>query len=144
MFLQSGNPANAPHACGVTGAATLCGMLSVFPEAIDKFREERQKRQGGWRSLVVYTEAHKYIDVYVRVRESKMNSFGIVNKHLQDVRQICISYICSENHHWEAAFGPQLWAIKALTSPKTCTERVSLMFLSQTLLLDFSGEQNNP
>lgn len=55
---------------------------------------------------MAYTQAHKYLDVYVRVRESKMNSFGIVNKHLQDVRQISVSYICSKNHHWEASFGP--------------------------------------
>lgn len=140
--MQSGNPANALHACGVTGAATLCGTLSVFPEAIDKFREERQKRLGGWRSLAAYTQAHKYVDVCVR--ESKMNPFGIVNKHLQDVRQICVSYIGSENHHWEASFRPYLCVIKALTSPKTWTESVSLMFLIQSLLLDFAGDQNDP
>jgi len=94
--------------------------------------------------MVAYTQAHKYIDVYVRERESKMNSFGIVNKHLQDVRQICVSYIFSENRHLDSSFGPLLCEIKALASPKTCTESVSFMFLIQTSLLDFSGEQNNP
>lgn len=50
------------------------------------------------------TQAHKYIAVYVR--ESKINSFGLVNKHLQDVRQICVSHVSSENHNWEVSSGP--------------------------------------
>lgn len=107
ISLQSRNPAHALHACGVTGAATLCGMLSIFPEVTDKFGEGRQKRLGGWRSLVAYTQADKHIDVYVRVRGRKMNSFGIVNKHLQDVRQICVSYLSSE----KPSLGGFFWSI---------------------------------
>lgn len=95
ISLQSWNPAKVLYAHGVTGAAILCGMLSIFPETIDKFSEERQKWYRERRSFVAYTQACKYIDVCMRVRESKMNSFGIISKHLQDVRQICILHIYS-------------------------------------------------
>lgn len=57
--LQSRIPVNTLCASGVTGAATLSGMLSIFLEEIGEFREEWQKWLGRLRSLVACTQAHK-------------------------------------------------------------------------------------
>lgn len=90
----------------------------------------------------IYTSTQIYRCVCESER-NKMNSFGIVNKHLQDVRKICVSYI------WKPSLGgffwsTVLWNLSLEESKNLHWNCFFVMLLIQILLLDFAGEQNNP
>lgn len=103
--LQSRNPANTLRASGVAGAATPSGMLSIFLEEIEEFREEWQKWLGGLRSLMAYTQADKNRCVCESER-NKMNLFRIVNKICRMSEKFVLHHM-----YWKKSQGNLFWFI---------------------------------